>query len=126
MSPAYRFVIVALALALLLQPLVAWRPVAIRGLPPPSALECARFSASQESSLAHGCRIPLSSVRVDTLELLPGISEARALRLLEQSSQIRERAKRLPGAARCVAFEVGNGIGKALAKTLCAAVDPLR
>ena len=68
--------------------------------------------------LATGRKLDLCRAVVYELQLLPGISDALAFRIVEQQQAILRTAAELPRAGRYHALEIVHGIGRARAKKL--------
>lgn len=96
-----------------------WQSVAREEAVTPLVRQPCRASDNAEQRLAVGCPIELWSATVPDLELLPQVSEGRARALTEAKEAILQRASRLEGDVRCEALTEADGIGRALAHTLC-------
>lgn len=78
-----------------------------------------------EGRLAVGKKLDLCQVSVGDLELIKGISDTFAERLIEKRFEIYKAAKALPDKENHRAFEIIHGIGKSKAEKLKKYINPL-
>ena len=71
-----------------------------------------------ESKFALGHRLDLATVDVYALELIPGISDTLAFKMIAKRSEINETAQYLTPSARHRSLEIIHGIGKKTAQKL--------
>ena len=75
-------------------------------------------SNDAESKLALGQRLKLEACDVFALELIPGISDTLAFKMVEKRSTIAETAQYLSHSSKHRALEIIHGIGKKTAQKL--------
>jgi hypothetical protein len=74
------------------------------------------YQSDIESILATGQRVPLECFDISTLELLRGVSDTLALKILESREEVRKAFNR--GASEEDALQRIRGVGPATARTL--------
>lgn len=85
---------------------------------PPLHSPLEEASPNAESRLAAGEKIPFSAAGVYELELIPGISDSLAFRLLEKKAAVLELAAQLPSGERSRALLIIHGVGDKTARHL--------
>ena len=104
----------------------------------PNLCQTIRENSNAETQLAFGCKVQVSSVPLDILERIPGITPYQAELLTANLDLLKEEHRsclaKLGATARsvtgsntpchCQAFEALPGIGPKRAETLCRQLEP--
>lgn len=94
---------------------------------PPSAatIQALQQSNDPESFLAMGKKMPFSKLGIYELELIPGISERLAIRIIDHRREILEKARTLTEENLSSAFIGIYGVGRKTADKLNTKIDLL-